>query len=276
MRRTYTFLSLDAHVTCLLPLLLLLQLVALGARTFTIGPGVFLKDGTPFKVISAEIHYFRSHPQDWATRLASLRAAGFNTVTTYVSWAEHEAVQGSFDFASPSHNLTAWLSAIAAADLLAIVRVGPYITAELDWGGLPAWLAAQEDIPLRTNDPAWLRLCDVYFDALVPQLLPFLYDRGGPIIDMQVEDDTDLPFPAEVTHAYYDHLAAALVARGVTCLLNTLCTPGTSPTGSCARANTTGAWVALEFSLNSTDPEAACADLRGMGFVNQPCMVMET
>ena len=137
------------------------------------------------------MHYQRAHPGDWAARLALLRAAGFNTVTTYVEWSLHEPLEGAFDFASADRNLAAWLAAIAAADLLAIVRIGPYITAELDLGGLPFWLTTVPGIQLRTNDTVWLGKVDRYLDALAPVLAPFLYSAGGPVIDLQIEDDTD-------------------------------------------------------------------------------------
>ena len=137
------------------------------------------------------MHYQRAHPSDWAARLALLRAAGFNTVTTYVEWSLHEPLEGAFDFASADRNLAAWLAAIAAADLLAIVRIGPYITAELDLGGLPFWLTTVPGIQLRTNDTVWLGKVDRYLDALAPVLAPFLYSAGGPVIDLQIEDDTD-------------------------------------------------------------------------------------
>ncbi len=146
-----------------------------------------MKDGHPFRIISGEIHYWRALPEDWPARLAALKAMGFNTVTTYVNWALHEKSPGAFDFTSYGQNLTAWLDAIAAADLLAIVRVGPYITAEVDFGGFPWWLINEPNIELRTMNATYLSLVDRYFDAMVPLLLPYQYnDYGGPIIDMQV------------------------------------------------------------------------------------------
>jgi len=247
------------------------------ARSFTFDATDFLRDGAPFRIVSAEIHYQRAHPADWAARLSLLRAAGFNTVTTYVEWALHEPREGAFDFSSPDRNLAEWLRAIQAADLLAIVRVGPYITAELDWGGLPFWLATVPEIRLRTNDTVWLAKVDAYLDALAPVLAPFLYSAGGPIIDLQVEDDTDRnpPIPPAVTHAYYKHLVDGLRARGlVDVLANSLCTPGGQ---SCLNAATEGAFVALEFGVGQADPQTVCAggSFRE-AFPSGPCLVLET
>ena len=249
---------------------------AVANKSFTLGDADFLRDGAPFRIVSAEIHYQRAHPSDWAARLALLRAGGFNTVTTYVQWSLHEPREGAFDFASPDRNLAAWLEAIQAADLLAIVRVGPYITAELDWGGLPFWLATVPDIRLRTNDTVWLAKVDRYLDALAPQLAPFLYSAGGPIVNLQIEDDTDRnpPIAPAVTHAYYTYLLSGLRARGlVDVLVNSLCNPG----GQCLTAVTPGAFVALEFGVDDADPAQVCRsgvfrEVQPKG----PCLVLET
>ena len=246
------------------------------ARSFSYDDTDFLRDGAPFRIVSAEIHYQRAHPQDWAARLALLRAAGFNCVTTYVEWSLHEPTEGKFDFSSPDRNLAAWLTAIHAADLLAIVRVGPYITAELDFGGLPFWLAAVPDIKLRTNDTVYLSKVDRYFDALAPVLVPSLYSAGGPIIDLQIEDDTDRnpPIPPAVTHAYYAHLVDGLRSRGlVDVLINSLC----NPNRQCFNAVTPGAFLALEFGVGNADPTKVCrsGDFRAV-FPKGPCLVLET
>jgi hypothetical protein len=144
--------------------------------------------------------------------------------------------------------LVRWLSAINASGLLAIVRVGPYVTAEYDWGGLPFWLSTVSGLKLRTNSSLWLSFVDRYFDQLIPLLLPFQYANGGPIISMQVqcvtssftsvycfyeilrcgllaqvEDDTDTPISASETAAYYSHLIDGLRSRGVITLISTLC-----------------------------------------------------
>ena len=50
----------------------------------------FLLNGEKFSIYSGAIHYFRVLPEYWADRLAKLKAAGFNTVETYVCWNLHE------------------------------------------------------------------------------------------------------------------------------------------------------------------------------------------
>ena len=71
-----------------------------------------------------------------------------------------------------------------------IVRVGPFIDAEVDMGGLPSWLLKDHANPkFRTNDPHWLKAVDRYLNILLPKLKPLLYHNGGPIIMVQVENE---------------------------------------------------------------------------------------
>jgi beta-galactosidase len=243
------------------------------ARSFTTAGNAFVKDGAPFVFRSAEIHYTRSHPTDWAARLRALVLAGFNTVTTYVHWNAHELQPGLFDFST--QNITAWLRAINDAGLLCILRVGPYVTAELDNGGFPFFLATTPGLVFRTNNSVYLGLVDRWWDALVPLLLPFQYSEGGPVVSLQIEDDTDTSINADVTRAYYEYLVQGLRRRGVTALLNTLgCFYAKN---SVARAAVPGVWVALEFGVGEKDPATFCDDPAYRGpYPVGPCMLLET
>jgi beta-galactosidase GanA len=178
------FLLLFACVLCVAPSLSAFSGAAI--RSFNISGNSFMKDGEPFRVLSAEMHSSRSHPEDWNTRLATLAALGVNTVTTYIVWSHHEPQPKTFDF--DTMPLLRWITAINNSGLLAIVRIGPYVTAELDFGGLPFWLSTIPGLQLRTNTTQWISLVDRYLDALVPLLLPFQYSKGGPIISIQVWD----------------------------------------------------------------------------------------
>lgn len=58
----------------------------------------FYMDGKPFSIYSGAMHYFRILPEYWEDRLTKLKAAGFNTVETYVCWNLHEPKPGEFCF----------------------------------------------------------------------------------------------------------------------------------------------------------------------------------
>src|SRR5690625_3111812 len=56
-------------------------------------------------------------------------------------------------------------------------------------GGLPPWLLKEKDIVLRSSDPTFLKHVEDYFDVLLPKFEKYLYQHGGPIIAMQIENE---------------------------------------------------------------------------------------
>src|SRR5450759_1569094 len=86
-------------------------------------------------------------------------------------------------------DLGRFLDLIAAEGMYAIVRPGPYICAEWDNGGLPAWLLQSGTTGIRCNEPAYMAAVSDYFQRLAPVLVPRQADRGGPIILVQVENE---------------------------------------------------------------------------------------
>lgn len=158
------------------------------------GPGLtvsgrdFLLDGKKISIYSGAVHYFRSFPESWRGILEKLRAAGFNTVETYVCWNLHEPEKGRFDF-SGMLDIERFLALSQELGLYAIVRPGPYICAEWDFGGLPAWLLREQGLRLRCSDPQFLRHVREFYQELAVKLRPHLLSNGGNIIAMQVENE---------------------------------------------------------------------------------------
>ena len=192
------------------------------------------------RILSGAVHYFRSFPEQWPHRLAMLRAMGANAVETYVPWNRHERVRGSFDFTGMA-DLERFLALAAEADLAAIVRPGPYICAEWENGGLPAWLRAEDpSTPLRCSDPAYLAAVDDWFAELIPRLAGHQADRGGNVIAVQIENE----YGSYGTDGdYLKHLVELLRRNGITVPLFTSdgprphqLTAGTVP-GSLASVN---------------------------------------
>lgn len=147
----------------------------------------FLLDGKPFKILSGAIHYFRLPPDEWYHSLYNLKALGFNTVETYVPWNLHEAKKGTFDF-SGILDLEGFLEMAESLGLYAIVRPSPYICAEWEFGGLPAWLL-QEKGKIRRNDPAFIDHVASYYDVLMEKLKTHQLTQGGNMLMMQVENE---------------------------------------------------------------------------------------
>ena len=155
-------------------------------KRFEIGSSFYL-DGQEFKILSGAIHYFRIQPEDWYHSLYNLKALGFNTVETYVPWNMHEPKKGQFDFQGIL-DIEKFLQIAQDLGLYVIVRPSPFICAEWEFGGMPAWLLT-EDMRIRSSDTPYLQAVADYYDELLPRLVPRLLDKGGNILMMQVENE---------------------------------------------------------------------------------------
>ncbi|XP_066177289.1 beta-galactosidase [Sylvia atricapilla] len=178
---------------------LLLPLAALAAllraanvpeRSFGIDydSNCFVKDGKPFRYISGSIHYSRVPSYYWKDRLLKMKMAGLDAIQTYVPWNYHEPQMGTYDFVG-GKDLEYFLQLANDTGLLVILRAGPYICAEWDMGGLPAWLLEKKSIVLRSSDSDYLEAVERWMGVLLPKMRPYLYQNGGPIIMVQVENE---------------------------------------------------------------------------------------
>ncbi|MCC9306174.1 beta-galactosidase [Kitasatospora sp. RB6PN24] len=177
----------------------------------------FLRGGSEHRVVSAAVHYFRIHPDLWRDRLERVRAMGCNTVELYIAWNFHQPTPEAARF-DGRQDVAAFIREADALGLDVIARPGPYICAEWDLGGLPAWLLADDSMRLRTSDPAYLAAVDRWFDQLIPLLADLQASRGGPIVAVQVENEYG-SYGNDA--AYLEHLKDGLIARGIDCLLFT-------------------------------------------------------
>lgn len=155
---------------------------------FVIGETDFLLDGRPFRILSGALHYFRVHPGLWADRIDKARRMGLNTIETYVPWNAHAPEPGTFDLTG-GLDLDRFLRLVAEAGMYAIVRPGPYICAEWDNGGLPAWLFRDPEVGVRRYEPRFLAAVREYLDRVLGVVAPHQIDRGGPVLLVQVENE---------------------------------------------------------------------------------------
>jgi len=156
--------------------------------SFEIGAEDFLLDGRPLQVVSGALHYFRVHPDQWADRIDKARRMGLNTIETYVAWNFHAPRPGVFDLDGP-RDLGRFLDLVADAGLHAVVRPGPYICAEWDGGGLPAWLFAQPGVGVRRAERTYLAAVRDYYAHVLPVVAARQVTAGGPVIAVQVENE---------------------------------------------------------------------------------------
>jgi beta-galactosidase len=183
----------------------------------TISSNSFLLDGQPFRILSGAMHYFRVVPAYWRDRLEKMCLFGLNTVETYVAWNLHEPRPGEFHFEA-GLDLVKYIETAAQVGLKVILRPGPYICSEWDFGGLPYWLLKDPHMQVRCSYPPYLEAVDRYFDVLLPPLVPLQATHGGPIIAMQVENEYG---SYGQDKAYLQHLVDKMRGCGIDVLLFT-------------------------------------------------------
>lgn len=148
----------------------------------------FCKDGEPIKLISGAVHYFRNLPETWPDIFEKLRAMGCNCVETYCAWNMHEPKPGTFDFTGRL-DIVRFIKEAEKAGLMVIVRPGPYICAEWEFGGLPWWIQREEGLEIRCRNEVYIRYFDRYLDELLGRVRPLLCTNGGPVILLQCENE---------------------------------------------------------------------------------------
>ena len=157
-------------------------------RTFVAQGREFYLDGKQFVIRSGEMHYPRVPREYWRDRFRKAKALGLNAITTYVFWNLHEPQPGKFDF-SGNLDVAEFVREANEEGLFVIVRPGPYICTEWDFGGIPAWLLREKDMKVRTSNPRFLKAADTYIKKIGEQLATLQINRGGNILMTQVENE---------------------------------------------------------------------------------------
>ncbi|XP_071374728.1 beta-galactosidase-1-like protein 2 [Centroberyx affinis] len=177
----------------------------------------FSLEREPFRILGGSVHYFRVPRAYWRDRLMKVKACGINTLTTYVPWSLHQPERGAFHFHTQL-DLEAYINLAAELGLWVILRPGPYISSELDLGGLPSWLLRDENMRLRTTYPGFTQAVNVFFDKLIPKVVPLQFKKGGPIIAVQLENEYG-SFAKDESYMLF--IKEALQSRGISELLLT-------------------------------------------------------
>ncbi len=86
-------------------------------------------------------------------------------------------------------NLSRFLQEAANAGLFVNLRIGPYVCAEWNYGGLPAWPNQVPNISFRCSNEAWERLMRKFILDIVDYVTPYLAKNGSPIIMAQIENE---------------------------------------------------------------------------------------
>jgi beta-galactosidase GanA len=125
-------------------------------------------------------------------KLILIIGASFHSfqVQFYTPWNLHEETPGHWDFETGLLNLSAFLKAIKEADMFALIRPGPYIYAEYEMGGFPAWLLRDPHMRLRSNYKPYMAAVEKYYSKVLSVIKDFEFSKnGGPIIALQLENE---------------------------------------------------------------------------------------
>src|SRR5258708_11950510 len=117
------------------------------------------------------------------------KGMGCNTIAVYVFWNYLESSPGVWDFSTGNRDIAAFIRLCKEEGLWVLLRPGPYVCAEWDWGGLPAWLLKIPDIKVRCRDPRYMSAVTRYVARLSKEHVPLQCDHGGPILMVQVENE---------------------------------------------------------------------------------------
>ncbi|XP_024385672.1 beta-galactosidase 9 [Physcomitrium patens] len=147
-------------------------------------------DGQRRMLVSGSIHYPRSTPLMWPGLIAKAKEGGLDVIQTYVFWNGHEPTRGVYNYAG-RYNLPKFIRLVYEAGMYVNLRIGPYVCAEWNSGGFPAWLRFIPGIEFRTDNEPFKNETQRFVNHLVRKLKreKLFAWQGGPIIMAQIENE---------------------------------------------------------------------------------------
>ena len=105
-------------------------------------------------------------PRDyWVHRLKLAKAMGLTTISTYVFWSQHEPVPGSFEW-SGEKDIAEFCRYAQKEGMQVLIRPGPYVCGEFDFGGMPWWLLKDRNMRVRSRYSGYIESVRRYYKAL--------------------------------------------------------------------------------------------------------------
>ena len=176
-------------ITALICLISLSAWTQAKTHSFVLDNQNFLLDGKPFQIISGEMHPARIPVEYWRHRIQMAKAMGCNTIAAYIFWNYLESEPGVFDFQTGNHNIAQFIRTAQEEGMWVLLRPGPYVCAEWDFGGLPSYLLSIPDIKVRCMDSRYTLAAERYVKNLALQVKDFQVTKGGPVLMVQVENE---------------------------------------------------------------------------------------
>jgi hypothetical protein len=144
-------------------------------------------DGKPWLPVTGEFHYARFPEKYWREEILKMKAGGVQMVATYIFWIHHEEIEGQFDWTG-QRDLRHFVELCKENGLYVYLRIGPWDHGEVRNGGFPDWLLNKK-IPLRRNDPEYLKYVSRFYGQIGSQVHGLLWQDGGPIVGAQIENE---------------------------------------------------------------------------------------
>ncbi|GKV28672.1 hypothetical protein SLEP1_g37693 [Rubroshorea leprosula] len=111
-------------------------------------------------------------------------------IQTYVFWNGHEPVRGQYNFEG-RYDVVKFVKLVGSNGLYLHLRIGPYVCAEWNFGGLPVWLRDVPGIEFRTDNAPFKEAMQCFVTKIVDLMREenLFSWQGGPIIMMQIENE---------------------------------------------------------------------------------------
>ncbi|QHO08611.1 hypothetical protein HN51_067190 [Arachis hypogaea] len=100
--------------------------------------------------------------QMWLDLINKAKEGGLDAIETYVFWNAHEPSRRLYDF-SGNKDLIRFLKTIQEAGLYSILRIGPYVCAEWNYGGIPVWVHNLPGVEIRTANSVYMNEMHLQF-----------------------------------------------------------------------------------------------------------------
>ena len=168
-------------------------------KTLTVDSKSLLLDGRRILPVMGEIHYSRVPRQDWHREILKMKAGGVDIISCYVFWNHHEYEEGVFDW-SGNRDLRAFLRICRDCGEMVVLRVGPFCHGEAYLGGIPEWMvdkaaADPDNYRLRTMAPGFIEAVGRLYMEIGRQAEGLLWKDGGPVVGLQVDNESRGPWP---------------------------------------------------------------------------------
>jgi hypothetical protein len=115
-----------------------------------------------------------------------------------VFWNVHEKKRGKFNwdfnadmmlFIETAKQYGLFVNLRIGILLYILLKIGPYVCAEWNYGGLPVWLNTIPGIEYRTMNQQWMDEMTKFVTMIARKVEPYLARNGGPIMMSQIENE---------------------------------------------------------------------------------------